>query len=167
MIKRNKTLFTFLVFISIGAHIWVLFRLGHILGFYFDWGTFLVFISIGAHFWVLFRLGHIFGFYFDWGTFLVFISIGPQFSALSCKYCICLVGMEMGSNKNKTGLQPVSRPVEQILGFYPKDLSAKMCSKNICAPFCGLVNDCIENFAKMKNKCYTRFLKHCFKLFGD
>ena len=32
--------------------------------------------------------------------------------------------------KNKTGLQPVSRPVEQILGFYPKGLSAKMCSKN-------------------------------------
>ena len=26
---------------------------------------------------------------------------------------------------NKTGLQPVSRPVEQILGFYLKGLSAK------------------------------------------
>ena len=31
---------------------------------------------------------------------------------------------------NKTGLQPVSRPAEQILGFYPKGLWAKMCSKN-------------------------------------
>ena len=33
--------------------------------------------------------------------------------------------------KNKTGLQLDSRPVEQILGFYPKGLSAKMCLKNV------------------------------------
>ena len=36
----------------------------------------------------------------------------------------------ISNNDNKTGLPPVSRPVEQILGFYPKGLSAKMCSKN-------------------------------------
>ena len=28
------------------------------------------------------------------------------------------------NNNNKTGLQPVSRPVEQILGFYPKGLNS-------------------------------------------
>ena len=41
---------------------------------------------------------------------------------------------------NKTGLQSVSRPVEQILRFYPKGLSAKMCSK---------MNDLVQNFAKI------------------
>ena len=37
----------------------------------------------------------------------------------------------MDINGNKTGLQPVSRPVEQIVGFHSKGLSAKMCSKNV------------------------------------
>ena len=32
---------------------------------------------------------------------------------------------------NKTGLQPVSRPVEQILGFFPKGFNAKKCLKNV------------------------------------
>ena len=36
---------------------------------------------------------------------------------------------------NKTGLQPVSRPVERIFGFFPKGFNAKngakKCSKNV------------------------------------
>ena len=32
------------------------------------------------------------------------------------------VCLELGSGINETGLQPVSRPVEQILGFYRKVL---------------------------------------------
>ena len=41
------------------------------------------------------------------------------------------------SKSNKTGLQPVSRPVEQILGFHSKGLSAKRCLKNVlrCGTF--------------------------------
>ena len=39
------------------------------------------------------------------------------------------------SKLNKTGLQPVSRPAEQILGFFQKVLMQKMvqkkCSKNV------------------------------------
>ena len=35
---------------------------------------------------------------------------------------------------NKTGLQPVSRPVGQILGFYPKGFSAKRCLKFFFKP---------------------------------
>ena len=38
---------------------------------------------------------------------------------------------------NKTGLQPVSRPVEQILGFFPKDLKSAKNGANIikhCQP---------------------------------
>ena len=32
---------------------------------------------------------------------------------------------------DKTGLQPVSRPVEQILGFYPKGFKCKNVLKNV------------------------------------
>ena len=32
---------------------------------------------------------------------------------------------------NKTGLQPISRPVEQILGFFPKGFKKESFSKNL------------------------------------
>ena len=35
------------------------------------------------------------------------------------------VGKLCSQNCNKTGLQPVSRPVERILGFFPKGFNAK------------------------------------------
>ena len=35
------------------------------------------------------------------------------------------------SKVNKTGLQPVSRPVERILGFFQKGFSAKKWSQNV------------------------------------
>ena len=44
---------------------------------------------------------------------------------------------DLCSTGNKTGLQPVSRPVEKILGFFLKGLSATMCSemfKKLMAP---------------------------------
>ena len=40
-----------------------------------------------------------------------------------CSYCIRL--------NNKTGLQPVSRPVVQILGFFQKVFNAKKWSQNV------------------------------------
>ena len=43
--------------------------------------------------------------------------------------------VNLESIRNKTGLQPVSRPVEPILGFFQKGFNAKngakMCSKNV------------------------------------
>ena len=56
---------------------------------------------------------------------------------------------------NKTGLQPVSRPVEQILGFFPKGFNAKngakMCSKNVLKVTALKVkNNICMKLAKMK-----------------
>ena len=42
---------------------------------------------------------------------------------------------EVHSKKTRQVLQPVSRPVERNLGFYPKGLSAKRCLRNLRAPF--------------------------------
>ena len=46
-----------------------------------------------------------------------------------------MIGNFTGSTINKTGLQPVLRPVEQILGFLQKGFNAKkgakMCSKHV------------------------------------
>ena len=44
-----------------------------------------------------------------------------------------LARVDEGNIINKTGLQPVSKPVEQIFGFYPKGLSAKPRYKT-CVP---------------------------------
>ena len=53
-----------------------------------------------------------------------------------------------GCNCNKTGLQPVSRPVEQIIGFFPKDL--KRCKKQ-CKLFPGFWGQ-VAHFWGQKSK---------------
>ena len=60
---------------------------------------------------------------------------------------------------NKTGLQPVSRPVERLLGFFPKGFNAKngakRCSKNIYSLFLPHFDGEMKNKAK-KNKLHDK-----------
>ena len=55
------------------------------------------------------------------------------------------------SNVNKTGLQPVLRPVEQILGFYRKVFKWGSFSKKYVVHFS----------AKISSQILGKWLKHC------
>ena len=49
--------------------------------------------------------------------------------------------MGTGTEFNKTGLQPVSKPVEQILSFFPKGLKKGTFSKSlkmVCGAYLGV-----------------------------